>query len=109
MVARQIVHEITARRLESGAKLPSEAEMLADYRVSRNTLREALRLLEVNGLLWIKPGPGGGGVVGSVESPDLGHTVALYLHMRGSCVKELMEARAPLESSVSRHAALRRD
>jgi GntR family transcriptional regulator, transcriptional repressor for pyruvate dehydrogenase complex len=109
MVARQIVHEITARRLEPGSKLPSEADMLADYRVSRNTLREALRLLEVNGLLWIKPGPGGGAVVGSVESENLGHTLSLYLHMQGSTFRELLEARSLLESAVARQAALRRD
>jgi GntR family transcriptional regulator, transcriptional repressor for pyruvate dehydrogenase complex len=109
MVARQIVHEITARRLGPGTKLPSEAEMLADYGVSRNTLREALRLLEVNGLLWIKPGPGGGAVVGSVESENLGHTLSLYLHMNGSTFRELMEARALLEPALVRQAALRSD
>jgi GntR family transcriptional repressor for pyruvate dehydrogenase complex len=108
-VARQIVHEITARRLEPGAKLPSEAKMLEDYGVSRNTLREALRLLEVNGLLWIKPGPGGGAVVGSVDSKNLGHMLSLYLHMQGSTFKELMEARSLLEPALARQAALRRD
>jgi GntR family transcriptional regulator, transcriptional repressor for pyruvate dehydrogenase complex len=109
MVARRIVHEITARRLGAGTKLPSEAEMLVDYGVSRNTLREALRLLEVNGLLWIKPGPGGGAVVGSVVTENLGNTLSLYLHMNGSTFRELIEARGLLEPALVRQAALRSD
>ena len=60
VVARAIVHDIVSRGLEPGATLPSEAVMLARFQVGRASLREALRILEVHGLITIKPGPGGG-------------------------------------------------
>ncbi|MFP5306271.1 MAG: FadR/GntR family transcriptional regulator, partial [Gammaproteobacteria bacterium] len=67
VVALQIVRDIVARQLKPGDKLPLEAELLKNYRVSRSSLREALRLLEVQDLISIRPGPGGGTVVGKVH------------------------------------------
>ena len=62
-VAREILHDIADRQLPPGATLPSEAEMVETFNVARASLREALRILEVYGLIRIKPGPGGGPVV----------------------------------------------
>src|SRR5581483_7525231 len=67
VVALDIVRDIVARNLKPGDKLPLESELLRQYRVSRSSLREALRLLEVQGLITIRPGPGGGTVVGRVR------------------------------------------
>ena len=57
-VARDIVRRIAAGKLPPGAQLPSEAQMAVDYGVGRASLREALRILEIHGLISIKPGPG---------------------------------------------------
>ena len=59
-VAQEIVRDIVRRGLETGDRLPLEAAMVEEYGVSRTSLREALRLLEVQGLISLKPGPGGG-------------------------------------------------
>src|SRR5262245_43750238 len=72
MVARDVVHAIVTRGLRTGDKLPSEAAMLAEYGVSRESLREGLRLLEVQGLISIRRGPGGGPVVGRIDAANLG-------------------------------------
>ena len=58
-VAAAIVRDIVSRKLRPGDTLPLESEMLAHYRVSRASLREALRILEVQELIRLKPGPGG--------------------------------------------------
>ena len=42
-VARQIVQDIVDRKLAAGDPLPNEVPMLELYRVSRSTLREALK------------------------------------------------------------------
>ena len=66
--------------------------MLQQYGVSRETLREALRLLEVQGLISIRRGPGGGPIVGTVDPANLGRTSTLYYHLAGATYAELFEA-----------------
>jgi DNA-binding FadR family transcriptional regulator len=91
-VARDVVHDIVRRRLVSGDALPNEATMLATYGVSRESLREGLRLLEVEGLLTIRRGPGGGPVVGQIDPSNLGRTSSLYYHVAGATYAELFDA-----------------
>jgi len=108
LVAREILGEITRRGLEPGTRLPPEAQMMADYGVGRGTLREALRLLEVNGMISIRPGPGGGPVVEEASTEDFGRMATLFFHARGLTVNELIEARLILEPVAARLAAHRR-
>jgi GntR family transcriptional repressor for pyruvate dehydrogenase complex len=91
-VSAAIIRDIVSRRLGPGQMLPSEAAMLAQYRVSRASLREGLRLLEVQGLIRLKPGPGGGPVVAAVDPRNLAKTATLYLHVGGATYRELFDA-----------------
>lgn len=108
-VALNIVHDIVARGLTSGDKLPLEVAMLQEYRVSRASLREALRLLEVQGLISIRPGPGGGPVVGNVDARHLARTASLYFHLGGMKYGELFETQEILEPVCAQLAARNRD
>ena len=56
-LARKLVEMLLAEGLSRGDSLPTEASMLEEYSVSRESLREGLRLLEVQGLLTIRRGP----------------------------------------------------
>jgi GntR family transcriptional regulator len=57
--AREAILELIARDgLEAGDKLPSEAELAQAFNISRPTLREALKLLEQDGLILTKHGRG---------------------------------------------------
>ena len=108
-VARDIVRRIRSERLQPGARLPSEAQMLAEYGVGRGSLREALRVLEVNGLISVKAGPGGGPVVAGVDSHAFGSMATLYFQVGGMTFGELVEARLVMEPVMARLAAERRD
>lgn len=108
-VAREILHDIADRQLPPGATLPSEAEMVETFDVARASLREALRILEVYGLIRIKPGPGGGPVVADIDSKDLGQTLTFYLQASGVTFREVMQARLILEPIMARAAAERDD
>lgn len=104
-VAAAIVRDIVSRNLNPGDMLPSEAAMLAHYRVSRASLREALRLLEVQELIRLKPGPGGGPIVSAVDPRNLAKITMLYLHLGGATYQELFEAQQVLARNDAERAA----
>jgi len=66
-IARQIMQDIRRQKLEPGSMLPAESAMLERFGVGRGSLREALRILEINGLVVLKPGPKGGPVVAAQD------------------------------------------
>lgn len=105
VVALDIVRDIVARNLKPGDKLPLEADLLRQYRVSRSSLREALRLLEVQGLITIRPGPGGGTVVGRAQPVNLGRTLALHMHLLGATYDELLDTWETTEALLAERAA----
>jgi GntR family transcriptional repressor for pyruvate dehydrogenase complex len=65
-----IVRDIVERGRQPGDALEGESRMLERFGVSRASLREALRILETQGLITIKPGPGGGPSVGTTDAMD---------------------------------------
>src|SRR4051794_21417139 len=109
LVAREILAEITRGGLKPGSRLPPEVTMMEQYQVGRGTLREALRILEVNGLISIKPGPGGGPSVEKASTHDFGRMATLFFNARRLTLRELIEARLVLEPVTARLAAERRD
>ena len=104
-IARRVVETIAERGLTSGDMLPRESDMLREYAVSRETLREALRLLEVQGLITLRRGPGGGPVVGAAQSVNLGRVATLYFQMAGATYNELFEAWVLGEGTLAWRAA----
>lgn len=103
--ARDLVRDIVNRGLRTGDKLPSEAAMLEEFGLSRESLREGLRLLEVQGLITIRRGPGGGPIVGHLDPASLGRTSTLYYHLAGGTYAELMEAWILTEVILAERAA----
>jgi DNA-binding FadR family transcriptional regulator len=104
-IARQIAAEIAQRGLRPGDKLDSESAMLARYGVGRPSLREALRILEDQGLIILKPGPGGGPVVAAMGTRDFGRIASLYFQTAGTTLRELGEALVVIEPVMARQAA----
>ena len=108
-IARRVVETIVERGLAPGDMLPREADMLSEYAVSRETLREALRLLEVQGLITLRRGPGGGPVVGAAQSVNLGRVCTLYFQLVGATYRELFEAWSFGEIALADRAARNHD
>lgn len=83
--------------------------MLEEYRVGRGSLREALRILEVHGLISIKPGPRGGPTVDRVHTENFGRMASLYFQMDGVTFDDLLDARVTMEPTLAGQAARRRE
>jgi GntR family transcriptional repressor for pyruvate dehydrogenase complex len=103
-IAKQIVDDIFARGLQPGARLPSEREMLERFGISRGTLREALRILEVHGLLVIRSGPHGGPKVTQMTATDFNKACSLHFKAAGITVQQLWESRLGIEPTLARLA-----
>jgi len=106
-VARDLLTRICEGGLVAGSQLPSEAQMLADYDIGRASLREALRILEVHGIIKIKAGPGGGPIVVGTSTNDFGRMMTLFLQAGGMTFREVIDARLILEPIMARLAAER--
>ena len=106
-VAREIVQDIRRNNLEAGATLPPESAMLERFGVGRGSLREALRILEVNGLVVLKPGPRGGPVVAPFDPAHFGQMMTLHLQALGTTYRQLLDSRVEYEAVLARKAAER--
>jgi DNA-binding FadR family transcriptional regulator len=106
-VARRIVELIVDEGVQPGQTLPPERLMVEQLGVSRGTLREALRILEVHGLISLKPGPTGGPVVEEMTGKELGQASTLHFHIAGATFGEIWEARLAIEPMMARLAAER--
>lgn len=107
-VSRAIVTQVTDAELPSGAVLESEAEMMERYSVSRGSLREALRILEVLGFIYMKPGPKGGPILLSPDSRQFSAMAALFYQRIGAQYSDLLEMRLVMEPEAAALAAERR-
>ncbi|WP_414447096.1 FadR/GntR family transcriptional regulator [Burkholderia sp. 22PA0099] len=101
LVAEEIKRLITEKDLKPGDRLPREAELQQLYSVSKSTMREALKSLEVQGLIKVTTGPGGGGMV--VEVP-LDRTLQLlqnYLFFKDVSIDDIYTVRKLLEPELA--------
>lgn len=107
IVAKRVVDDIYRDGRSVGDRLPPERVMLEHYGVGRGTLREALRFLELQGVLTLKPGPGGGPVIRKPDATYLANGLLLLLQFSDAPFSIIVEARVDLEPVMARHAASR--
>lgn len=108
-MARRGDDDLVSQGYAVGDRLPSEAEMLGTLGVSRESLREGLRLLEVQGLIAIRRGQKGGPRVTPVNAAYLARSVTLYLHVAGATYREVFESRLEIEPTLVAKVARRPD
>lgn len=108
--------ELVADRLRSlivdgvaqqGSTLPPEKDLVVQLGVSRATLREALRILEAEGLIVTKTGPRGGIMVQRPGSANLTRSLSLLLQLEETPFAVILEARRLLEPLCANLGATR--
>ncbi|MGI4814441.1 MAG: FadR/GntR family transcriptional regulator, partial [Janthinobacterium lividum] len=92
-VCVQIRALVSSGALKKGDKLPPERELAEHLRVSRGVLREALRTLEIAGLVELKKGGAGGAFIVAGQYRMLTQTFKDMVHMGSVTLSDLTEAR----------------
>ncbi|WP_113703295.1 FadR/GntR family transcriptional regulator [Nonomuraea lactucae] len=105
-IVAQVEEAIFTGQLRVGQRLPSERDMMAQFGVSRATVREALRVLESNGLIRSRHGdPSGGAEVQGSSSTRVAKALTSFAQLGQIGVAELVEFRMVVEGSAVRLAA----
>ncbi len=107
LVADEIRGRIARRELPAGSPLPNEGELMECFHVARATAREALRVLEAEGLVEIARGARGGARVKEPEIASASGPFALLLQMRGATIADVYAVRLLLEPAAARLVAER--
>jgi DNA-binding FadR family transcriptional regulator len=105
LIVEEIRRQIVAGELDPGDPLLSEAELMAEFSVSRPTLREALRLLEAEQLIYVLRGTQGGPRVRLPDTTSASRSVGLLLQLGGATMNDVWEARMLIEPPLVRKVA----
>ena len=101
VVAERLRRQIARGELTIGQRLPPEDELTAVFGIARTTLREALRILESQGLLEIRRGRTGGPVVTMPRIDSLAEGLAVTLQLQGTTAGDLDVARQLIEPRLA--------
>ena len=105
VLAEQIRAQILGMGLEPGSQLPSEPDLIAQSGLGRATVREAIRILEGQGLIVIKRGSRGGMFVAQPDLSSLSHTLAPVLTLSKAPLRDLTAYRMMVEPAAAGLAA----
>lgn len=105
VVAAQLRGQILGDAMEVGTELPSEAELIESSGFSRSTVREALRLLEADGLIVTKRGPGGGIRVSRPDINQISRSMAILFTSQAITHREFLSFRRLVEPPLAALAA----
>ncbi|MBD3676869.1 MAG: FadR family transcriptional regulator [Rhodobacteraceae bacterium] len=100
-VAEEIKQWVVERDLKQGDKLPNEAQMIEIFAVSKGTVREAMRILEAQGLIVTRTGPGGGSFVGQVTAERARSLLANYFYFQDLSLGDIYQMRKVLEPELA--------
>jgi DNA-binding FadR family transcriptional regulator len=105
-LARLLLDRIVDSDLRPGDSIGTEAEMLAQFKVSRPTLRESIRILESHGVVTLRPGPKGGIIVNQPGVDFVAHALSVFLRLNQVPFVAILRARFAIEPALVRDAAL---
>ncbi|MGD9701009.1 MAG: FadR/GntR family transcriptional regulator [Acidimicrobiia bacterium] len=109
IIADQLRQQIVSGELQEGQRLPPEDELTTQFGIARTTLREALRVLESQGLIAIRRGRGGGPIVTHPNLEPISTALAVSLQLQHTSVSDLDAARRMLEPQIAGQLARSHD
>jgi GntR family transcriptional repressor for pyruvate dehydrogenase complex len=108
VLAAKLRELILSNGLAEGTPLPTERELVAQSGLSRTSVREALRVLETEGLILTRAGRNGGSQVRRPGRESISRSFELFVRSHGVRFEALLEAREAIEPAAARLAAIHR-
>lgn len=103
-VHEQVAHQLRARilagELHSGERLPPEQDLIQEFEVSRTAIRQAMQLLEQQGLVDVRVGSGGGCFVAPSRLDSILVSFTNLFALRGIEVDEFLAAKSEIEPTI---------
>lgn len=109
MIASILRERIVSGHLQGGDLLPKQDDLLDEFRVSRPSIREALRILETEGLVTVRRGNVGGATVQGPSPESAGYMFGLVLQSRRVALRDLAMALRYIEPICAELCAERPD
>lgn len=108
VLAEHLREKILSGDVAVGSHLPSERSLVDQTGLSRGSIREALRKLEVEGLVKTRPGRQGGNIATLPGQEAVSHFLGLFIRGRRVQFRSLLETQLAIEPTLARLAALNR-
>src|ERR1043165_9864837 len=108
VLAARLREMILSSGLAEGTPLPTERELVAQSGLSRASVREALRVLETEGLVLTRPAHHGGSKVRRPGRDSISRSFELFVRSHGVRFEALLEAREAIEPAAAALAAIHR-
>ncbi len=105
-IVDQVEAAIASGELQPGQRLPSERELVTQFGTSRATVREALRVLESNGLVRSRPGDPNGPEILPFSTRGLSKQLRRLAHTEELTLAQLLVSRMMLDAAANRLAAV---
>lgn len=99
-ISNEIKEQIASGILKPGDRLPPEGELARNFSVSRQTIREAMRILELSGFLTIKRGGKGGPIVENTISSQVSKALAEAIQMGPATFDDFVLAWREIEKDI---------
>jgi DNA-binding FadR family transcriptional regulator len=105
LIADSIKQWIVRDKMRPGDRLPSEKQLTEKYQVGKASVREALKSLEVQGLIRTTTGPTGGSFIAEVTEARILNHLQSYFFFKDVTATQVYEVRRSVEPTLARHIA----
>ncbi|KPP89080.1 MAG: transcriptional regulator [Rhodobacteraceae bacterium HLUCCA08] len=100
-VAEAIKDWVVDQGLRAGDRLPGESELIERFGMAKGTIREAMRVLEAQGLIKTRTGPGGGSFVHEVSGQRAKALLGNYFYFKNLKIGDIYQLRLALEPELA--------
>ena len=100
-IAYEIKRWIVERNLKPGHHLPQEKDLIEYFSSAKSTVREAIKVLEAQGLVTTRTGPGGGAFVTEIPQDKAMSLLSNFFYFKNLGIKDIYQLRIELEPEMA--------